>query len=89
MTDETGIISTLAELPPEAIIDEATLARIFHRHPVSIKRSIRRGELPSGVRLFGKPTWTARAILDHINRRLDAAKKERERLERKLSQLSA
>jgi len=86
--DRNGVIAALAELPPETLIDEAGLARIFDRHPVSIKRAIRRGELPPGVRLFGKPTWTARAVLDHLNRRLEEAKRDRERLERRISQLS-
>ena len=84
-TDQSGIIAALAELPPEAIIDEAGLARIFNRHPVSIKRAIARGELPRGVRLFGKPTWTARAVLDHLNRRLEEAKKDAERVAKRIS----
>jgi hypothetical protein len=87
-TDGSGIIAALATLPPEAIIDEAGLAQIFNRHPVSIKRAIKRGELPPGVRLFGKPTWTAKSILDHVGRRLEDAKKDRERLERRISQLA-
>ncbi len=88
-TDRNGIIAALAELPADAIVDEAGLARVFHRHPVSIKRAIRRGELPAGVRLFGKQTWTAKAVLDHLNRRLEEAKKDAERLQRRISQLSA
>ncbi len=88
-TDRGGIIAALAELPPDTIIDEAGLARIFHRHPVSIKRAIRRGELPPGVRLFGKQTWTARAVLDHLDKRLAKAKEETERFEQKIRRLSA
>jgi hypothetical protein len=63
-TDHSGIIAALAELPPDVIIDGAGLARIFQRHPVSIKRAIRRGELPPGVRLLANrpgrhgPYWT-------------------------------
>jgi hypothetical protein len=87
-TDHAGIIAALAELPAEAIIDEAGLARIFKRHPVSIKRAIGRGELPPGVRMFGKQTWTARAVLDHLSQRLEAAKKETQRLQRRISQLT-
>ncbi len=86
--DPAGIIKTLAEMPPDALIDETSLAGIFHRHPVSIKRAIVRGELPRGVRLFGKPTWTARAVLEHLNRRLEEAKKDAERLQRRISQLT-
>ena len=88
-TDPTGIVATLAEMPGDALIDEAGLAGIFHRHPVSIKRAIRRGELPAGVRLFGKQTWTAKAVLDHLNHRLEEAKKDAERLQRRISQLAS
>jgi hypothetical protein len=87
-TDHAGIIAALAELPPDVLIDEAGLARIFNRHPVSIKRAIKRRELPPGVKLFGKPTWTAKVVLDHLNRRLDEAKKDAERLQRRISQLT-
>jgi hypothetical protein len=89
MNDTTGIIAALAELPPEALIDEAALARIFGRCLKSIKRAIGRGELPPGVRLFGKTTWTAKVLLDHLDKRLEAAKREREQLSRRISQLSA
>jgi hypothetical protein len=82
-----GIIAVLAEMPADALIDEAALAGIFRRCPTSIKRAIRRGELPPGVRLFGRPTWTARAILDHLERRLDEARKDRERTQRRISAL--
>ena len=88
-TDHTGVIAALAEMPADTIIDEAGLSRIFHRHPVSIKRAIVRGELPRGVRLFGKQTWTARAVLDHLSQRLEAAQKDAERLQRRISQLSS
>jgi len=88
-SQQQGTISALADLAPEAIIDEAALARIFGKHPVSIKRAIRRGELPPGVRMFGKPTWTAKAILDHLNARLETARKARERTERRISALAS
>ena len=82
------IIAALAEMPADAIVDETELGRIFNRHPVSIKRAVRRGELPPGVRLFGKQTWTARAVLDHLNRRLEEAKKDAERLAKRISALT-
>lgn len=84
-----GIIEQLAAMSPDAIIDETALAGIFGRHPVSIKRAIRRGELPPGVRLFGKPSWTVRALLDHLNQRLEAAKKDADRLRRRISTLES
>jgi hypothetical protein len=88
-TESDGIIAALAELPPDALIDEAGLMRIFGRCAKSIKRAVTRNELPRPVRLFGKPTWTAGAILSHLNSRLDEAKKDAERLAKRISQLSA
>ncbi len=81
------VITDLAELPPETVIDEAALARIFQCCPKSIKRAVKRKELPRSVKLLGKPTWTARVVSDHLTARLEAAKREAERLERKISEL--
>jgi len=83
-----GIVEALGNMPRESIITEEALAGIFNRHPVSIKRAVSRGELPPSTRLLGKPVWTAGTILDHITGRLDAAKQEAEKINRKISQLS-
>ena len=88
-TKSEGVIRALAEMPPETIIDEAALARVFGRCTTSIRRAVARGELPRPVRLFGKRTWTAKVVLDHLAARLEAAKRDAERLERRISQLSA
>jgi hypothetical protein len=85
---DAGIIRELGELPPDTVLSEEALAKIFNRHRVSIKRAVERGELPPSVRLFGEPVWTVQALRDHVNRRLEAAKKEADRLQRKISQFS-
>jgi hypothetical protein len=74
-----GIVKELGELPSGAILEEEAVARIFGRHSASVKRAVERGELPPSVRLFGKPTWTAGAILAHLDARLEAAKREAEK----------
>jgi len=84
-----SIIRELGDLPPDAVVSEAALAKIFDRHRVSIKRAVERGELPPSVRLFGEPVWTVRALREHLSKRLDAAKKEAEQLQRRISQFSA
>ncbi len=83
-----SIIRTLAELPPDTVIYMAGLMKIFGRCDKSIKRAVRRGELPPPVRTFGQPTWTAGVLLDHLKARLEAAKRDAQRLERRISQLS-
>jgi len=83
-----GIVKTLGELPPGAILEEEAVARIFGRHSVSVKRAVERGELPPPVRLFGKPSWTAGAILAHLNARLEAAKREAEKEAARFARMS-
>ena len=82
-----GIIRELADLPPGAIIGEAALAKLMHRHPASIKRAVSRGELPQPTRLLGGPCWTAAAILRHVEARLDAAAKDAEKTARRVEKL--
>lgn len=84
-----GVWRELGDLPEGAIICEAALALIFDRHPVSIKRAVARGELPPSTRLLGKPVWTAGALVRHIEGRLDAELKEKERTKRRIDKLSA
>jgi hypothetical protein len=83
-----GIIRELGELPPATVLSEEALAKIFNRHRVSIQRAVERGELPPSIRLFGEPVWTVQALRDHMNSRLEAAKKEADRLQRRISQFS-
>jgi len=83
------IVRELGDLPPDAVVSEAALAKIFDRHRVSIKRAVERGELPPSIRLFGEPVWTVRALREHLSKRLEAAKKEAEQLQRRISQMSA
>ena len=44
--ESPGIVKDLGSLPPGSIVPEEALARMFGRHPVSIKRAVERGELP-------------------------------------------
>jgi len=55
--------SALAAVPANAPIQLDELARMLRRHPASIKRAVKRGELPEGVVFMGKKTWTAGQIL--------------------------
>lgn len=81
------VIETFGALNPETIITEEGLARIFHRHPQSVKRAVERGELPQPCKLFGATTWTVGVLVRHFEQRLVDAAKESERQERKVRQL--
>lgn len=86
--DLPGIIALLGELKPGAVLFEEGLARLFDRHPASVKRAVQRGELPPPCRLFGGNAWTAGALVRHIEKRLEDATKEAERMARKLAHFS-
>ena len=82
-----GIIKELGELGAGAVVTEAGLARLLGRHKVSIKRAVERGELPPPIRLCGGPVWLVGSIVEHLQKRMDEAAKEREKLERRISSL--
>lgn len=85
----TGINEQLGRLPSDSIISEKALADMLGKHPVSIKRAVRRGELPVPVRMFGEPVWTAQAIREHLSKRLEQARREAERTGRRISSLAS
>ena len=83
---DTDVIKSLAELPEATIVSEEALRRIFGKGAVSsIKRAVERGELPQPVRLFGKPSWTVRVLIQHIEERLEKASKDARRVQLKLA----
>jgi hypothetical protein len=88
-TERGNVIQALASLPRETLIDETGLAAIFGRHPVSIRRAVRRGELPPGVRVLGRPTWTAKVIVEYLNTRLAEAQRRREKVLQRISKFGA
>ena len=69
---DEGVIR-LGQLSGDTIVTEATLCKLFGRHPASVKRAVRRRELPPPVKMFGQPCWTVKAILDHFEARLVSA----------------
>lgn len=71
--DRLGISTALALLPEGAILNLAALARILGRHPKSVERSIRRAELPQGIRLLGRRVWLAGALQQHLHARQEEA----------------
>jgi len=83
-----GIIAVLGELKPGALVTEEGIAHLFHRHVVSVKRAVQRGELPPPGRLFGVNVWTAGALIRYIESRLDQAAQEAARDAQRMQNLS-
>ena len=77
-----GVNVALGSIPAETLITEKGLAQILGKCTASIKAAVKRGELPRPVRLMGKNTWTAGAIVRYIDARVDS-------ITRKFSRLSA
>jgi len=74
-----GIVTALAELPPNAHLDSEALGQILGRCRKSVQRAVRRGELPPPVKFMGKHVWLAKAILAHMEARQDAVVDQAER----------
>ena len=83
-----GVIRELGELGTGAVITEEGIAHLFNRCERSVQRAIERRELPPPTRLFGKKTWTAGAIVQHLENRLQAEASERDRMEAKIRTLN-
>lgn len=87
--DLPGVVAEFGELKDGAILFEEGLARLLHRHPVSIKRAVERGELPQPCRLLGRNAWTVGAVLHFLEERQGQAAKKKGELERKIAKLSS
>lgn len=84
-----GVVRAIADLPDDAIITEDGLARLLGKCRVSIKRAVRRHELPEPVGWFGQRAWTAKAIRDHLDGRLSAAQHNIQKAGRRIAALDA
>jgi predicted DNA-binding transcriptional regulator AlpA len=85
----TPLNEWLSTATMDTIITEKSLADLLGKHPVSVKRAVRRGELPPPTRLFGQSAWTAQAIREHLAARLEYARREAERTARRISVLAS
>ena len=75
-----GVVTSIGALPPGALVTEAGLARLLDKCVASIKAAVIRGELPRPVKLMGKNSWTAGAIIRHMEARLEAEARKFARL---------
>ncbi len=82
-----GIIRELSELPPGTPITINALAEMLGRHPVSVKRAIKRKELPIPTKLHGKKIWISDSIVQHIAKRQEEEARKAKRQEERLNKL--
>jgi hypothetical protein len=65
-----GVMRVLSEEPAEAFITIGALARAQGCHPASVKRAIKRGELPEPIKLFQERGWLVECLLQFLRDRL-------------------
>jgi hypothetical protein len=82
------VLTKLAELPEKAFLDEAALSAVLGVCKRTVRRMVRRFELPPPVRFAGRATWQAGKILTHFEERAEAAAREAEALQAKVGRLT-
>ena len=81
------VLPELAELPAGALLDESALAAALGVTARSIRRAVRRGELPPGVLLGGRKQWIAGRVLTWLEARAAKAEEAAEREAQRLARL--
>ena len=74
---EPYIITDLAELDPQTLLDIRALCTIFKKCESAIRGAISRGELPPSIRFCSVPVWTAGSVLNHFQQRQMEAIRDR------------
>lgn len=83
---QTGrIITSLAELPAHALIDEKELARLLSRTDRTVRKMVSRFELPPPIQFGGRSTWLAGKVIAWIAERADRAASKAQEMERKVN----
>jgi hypothetical protein len=68
-----GVFVALGKLPANTPITEDGVAGLLGKKcRDSIKRAVKRGELPRPTKLMGKSVWTAGVIIRHIEASLES-----------------
>jgi hypothetical protein len=68
-TTNNGVCVEFAVLPPNAYINIDGVAKILKRSTKSVQRAVRRGDLPAPFKFFGKRTWLAGGIVEHLKKK--------------------
>ena len=76
--EQCSLLKLFGNLPDSMIITESLMAKIFNRHPISIKRAVKRGELPPSVKVLGEQTWTVGNIRKHFEAKMEEARKKQQ-----------
>lgn len=83
-----GVITDLAELPKEALLDEKAIAKAFGVCARTIRRMVTRYELPPPIRVAGKSMWISGRVLDWFNNEAEKAEKDAKKIIERIRRLS-
>jgi predicted DNA-binding transcriptional regulator AlpA len=86
---EKTIVTDLADLPAESLVFKKALAAMLGKCTLTVDRMVRRGELPRPVRFTNQDVWTAGTLREHMNQRLEAAARERAKIQARISELAS
>ena len=70
------IIDDLAKLHDKTILDESKLAGILKITPRTLRRMVRRAEIPPPISLGGRSIWLSDRVLSYLNTAAELAEKE-------------
>ena len=73
--EECKLLKIFGNFPDGMMITESLMAKIFDRHPITIKRAVKRGELPPSVKIMGEQTWIVGDIRKHVEKKMEEAKR--------------
>ena len=83
-----GVIPDFGNMSSETLITEEALAKIFKRHPGSIKRAVQRGELPPPIKLLGVLRWTIGVLRQHFEKSQNNAAEESQKMAQRVAKMS-
>lgn len=78
------VVTTLAELPDRALVDERALSAALCVSKRTVRRMVARHELPPPVRFAGRSTWQVGRVLAWFEARADRLARDAQRAARSL-----
>lgn len=73
------VLTDLAALPEQAMVDEEWLANAFKVSPRTIRRMVQAHQLPPPIRVGNKSLWIVGRVLDFLDSVAQSAEREAKR----------
>jgi hypothetical protein len=86
--EQPGVLTSLADLPEKALLDETAMAQAFNVCAKTVRRMVMRHELPPPIRVSGRSMWFAGRVLNYLESLAEATEKEAEQHAAKIRRIS-